>query len=153
MNILSYVDLSGGEYIVAPGQEVLLRRDFGISNVTSIIQYVEITDFSGNPSYYEVYAFLLNGTVHQAVYGFDSSPTEGYNDDLSGYFQVRFEGGDLRVFFQNETGEQLQISTKETRFTRILKGTNVYRFKRDILAPGEERSINLITSEVHWHRR
>ena len=139
---LGNIELAG-ETIVCPAAAATRLYTAAAGN-DAICLYIEITEASGEISYYEVYAFILNGEPEIATYGMNTNEAENYNDTPPGEFiAVAASGGRIAVNFENQSGGDITMTTRDTVFRDNATGDSIYRFKRPSLANGDERSIIL----------
>ena len=141
---LGYNRLNGFNVSIDPG-------DIGVVGnhpADSTVLYLQVIDGNGVPSYYEYYTFILNGNTYSAVYNFDATETGAYNEVPGIQFSSTITTGRLVVRAENLGDTTVLITTRSTDFLRSDSGQDpVYRFKRDSLPDGSERSINLINTE------
>ena len=111
--------------------------------------YVQIINQRGEPSYYEYYTVECDGDTFSAVYSFDSSSVNAYNAEDEVVFSSNVDAqGRLNVFAQNTSGGKILLTTKSTSFNSVSDGDPIYRFKRESIADGDERSVDLISNRT-----
>ena len=137
----------GGDTVIAPNLAATRLYNANL-NDTAVCIYAEVTELTGNPSYFEIYAFYDGADTQLATYSMDSTTFQDTNAAPVGIFTSSFSGNRLRIDFVNESGAEVSITTKETVFKNTPSGDPIYRFKRPNIADGEERSINLIGTNV-----
>ena len=142
--ILNRTTLAGDNSSINSGDTFPI---FGRRDTDSAAAYIQIIDGDGVPYYYEFYTFILNGQIYNAVYSFDTESTQGYNADEI----VELEGfvtntGALQILCTNLTDKRILVTTKVTAFQSTSSGDPIYRFKRNSIPDGSERSINLINT-------
>ena len=143
---LGTVALGGATRSIAPGSTNPLYTS---ARTDAVAAYIQVIDGNGTPFYYEFYSFILGGDIYNAVYSFDTETTQSYNAEeiieLTGFIT---NTGSLSIRCKNITDDNILVTTKITAFNDTSVGDPIYRFKRDSIPDGTERSLNLINTEV-----
>ena len=140
---LGYSRLNGTNVSIDPSDNDVIAN----YPADSTVLYIQVIDGNGVPSYYEYYTFILDGDTYSATYSFDANETKAYNSTPEIEFSSQIDAGRLVIRAENLTGERILVTTKSTDFLPADSGQDpVYRFKRDSLPDGAERSINLISA-------
>ncbi|AIX42893.1 baseplate wedge initiator [Synechococcus phage ACG-2014f] len=139
---IGYVNLAGNT-LSTPDAASTQIYGASNSNNRAVVVHANITTIDGLLYYYEIYAFTDGTDVYYAPYGYSSDVLKGFNSELDGDFNATLQGGKLAIYFTNNTGGPVSITTKSIEFKQSFSGTSPYRFKKNNVPDTEERSIIL----------
>lgn len=144
---LGYVNLAG-ETLATPNAASTQIFRAKNSNNKAVAISATIKTNSGRIFYYEVYALSTGSDVYYAPYGYATDSLTGFSGDLNGEFSATLQGGRLSVYFTNNTGDEVVVTTKTTEYKQTPSGPSPFRFKKSNIPDGQERSIILDTESV-----
>ena len=139
---IGYITL-GGEDLTS--QDATSTQVYGASsgNNDAVIVHATVRTVTGNIYYYEVYAFIIGSDVYYAPYSYNNDKLTNFSGELDAEFIATIQGGKLAVYFTNTSGELISLTTKSVEYKQTPTGTSPFRFKRNNIPDGQERSIIL----------
>ncbi|AOV62315.1 structural protein [Synechococcus phage S-CAM7] len=144
---LGYVTL-GGLARTAPALSSTLVYSAPNNSINAVALQVYVQKASGQPSYYEVYAFVANGEVLSKTYNFTGDPIRESNSPGFDFISILDGGGKIRISVENTDADFLRINTRELEYKATASGENPYRFKKDNIFDGSERGLNLLSEQT-----
>ena len=146
---IGYVELDGVDTSVNAGRGVDIF--FGTEDdADAAIIHATITNERSETSYYEFYVFRIGNDTYSATYGFTGDTFINFNSDFVGRFEAGIDSDDdvMTVTYFNDTDQRLLVTTKSIEYKTIDTGVNPYRFKRNSIPSGTERSLILQSERV-----
>ena len=139
---IGFTRLDGGSLTFEPGQGRTIYASQSAACDGAFVN-VQIQDFQGRYYYYEYYAVRIGSNTYGAVYGFSGTPLQSVSDGFVGEFEAFISNGKLNIRLRNTNTDRIIVATKSTEFRNPSSGINPFRFKRESIANGEERGINV----------
>ena len=142
---LGHTTLDGNDFLVPASTTQEVYRASNTNN-KAVVVYAEIVGNDGVPYYYEFYAFRIGADTYAQEYGFAGTSQEGYSEGFAGSFGARIASNKLVVDYENTDSDQVIVNVRTVAYKDTPSGTPTYRFKRNSIPNGNERSLILQTT-------
>lgn len=146
---IGFVRLTSTDFNVNPGETVRLYTSrTNASGASLYIQSNRSNSAQGQMRYTELHGFTIGADSYFSEFTSDTTDTKSYsnsNSDLS-YTSIRLSGNRVAFDVTNNGTVQQSIKVKTTEYRRQQTGSTIYRFKRESIPAGTERSVNLIST-------